>query len=70
MSAYVLMPVAQEDLVGIRDYYLEEAGHRALRANMSETDPVCLIKEQGGKENPHESADNEWSSFGLGGRGT
>ncbi len=34
---------------------------------MAETLPVCLIKEQGGKENPHEQAADEWSSFGLGG---
>ncbi len=25
------MPVAQEDLVGIRDYYLEQAGYRIAR---------------------------------------
>jgi plasmid stabilization system protein ParE len=31
MSSYVLMPVAQDDLVGIRDYYLEEAGYRVAR---------------------------------------
>ncbi len=31
MSTYVLMPVAKEDLVGIRAYYLEEAGYRVAR---------------------------------------
>lgn len=31
MSTYVLMPVAKEDLVCIRTYYLEEAGYRVAR---------------------------------------
>ena len=42
----------------------------ALRANIHETLPVCVIREQGGKENPHEPAEEERYSFGLGGRGT
>jgi len=32
---------------------------KALRANINETLPVCLIKEQGGKENPHEQVADE-----------
>lgn len=31
MSGYVLTPTAQEDLTHIRDYYLNEAGHRVAR---------------------------------------
>ncbi len=31
MSRYVLMPSAKEDLAGIRDYYLAEAGYRVAR---------------------------------------
>lgn len=31
MSRYVLMPAAKEDLAGIRDYYLAEAGYRVAR---------------------------------------
>ena len=31
MSKYILMPAAREDLAGIRDYYLEEAGYRVAR---------------------------------------
>jgi toxin ParE1/3/4 len=31
MSRYVLMPAAKEDLADIRNYYLEEAGHRVAR---------------------------------------
>ena len=31
MSRYILMPAAQEDLAGIRDYYLEQAGYRVAR---------------------------------------
>jgi plasmid stabilization system protein ParE len=31
MSGYVLTPTAQEDLAGIRDYYLDEAGYRIAR---------------------------------------
>jgi len=29
---------------------------------------VCPISKQGGKENPHEQAEDEWYFFGLGGR--
>ena len=36
MSTYVLMPVAKEDLAGIRDYYLEEAGYRVARQMVAE----------------------------------
>jgi plasmid stabilization system protein ParE len=36
MSGYVLLPVAQEDLAGIRDYYLEEAGSRGARQMLVE----------------------------------
>jgi toxin ParE1/3/4 len=36
MSSYVLMLVAQEDMVGIRDYYLEEAGYRVARQMVAE----------------------------------
>jgi hypothetical protein len=28
MSGYILSPIAQKDLIAIRDYYLEEAGYR------------------------------------------
>jgi plasmid stabilization system protein ParE len=31
MSGYILTPTAQEDLVQIRDYYVEEAGTRVAR---------------------------------------
>ena len=31
MTDYLLIPVAQEDLAAIRDYYLEEAGYRVAR---------------------------------------
>lgn len=30
-SSYILTPVAQEDLVAIRDFYLDEAGSRVAR---------------------------------------
>jgi antitoxin ParD1/3/4/toxin ParE1/3/4 len=36
MSRYILMPAAQEDLADIRDYYLEEAGHRVARQMLFE----------------------------------
>ena len=36
MSGYILMPVAQEDLADIRDYYLEEAGYRVARQMLVE----------------------------------
>jgi toxin ParE1/3/4 len=36
MSSYFLTRVAQEDLVGIRDYYLEEAGVRVARQMVAE----------------------------------
>lgn len=36
MSGYVLTPTAQEDLVAIRDYYLEEAGPRIARQMLVE----------------------------------
>ena len=36
MSRYILMPAAQEDLAGIRDYYLEEAGYRVGRQMIGE----------------------------------
>ena len=36
MSGYILLPVAQEDLVDIRDYYLEEAGYRVARQMLVE----------------------------------
>ncbi len=36
MSRYVLSPAAQEDLLAIRDYYLEEAGYRAARTMLVE----------------------------------
>lgn len=36
MSQYVLMPAAQEDLVAIRDYYLEQAGYRVARQMLVE----------------------------------
>jgi antitoxin ParD1/3/4/toxin ParE1/3/4 len=36
MSQYVLMPAAQEDLIAIRDYYLEEAGSRVARQMLVE----------------------------------
>ena len=34
--SYILVPVAQDDLVGIRDYYLEEAGPRVARQMLVE----------------------------------
>ena len=36
MSGYILTPTAQEDLVRIRLYYLEEAGHRVARQMLVE----------------------------------
>ena len=36
MSRYILAPFAQEDLVNIRDYYLEEAGSRVARQMLAE----------------------------------
>jgi toxin ParE1/3/4 len=36
MSGYILTPAAQEDLTDIRDYYLEEAGHRVARRMLVE----------------------------------
>jgi plasmid stabilization system protein ParE len=36
MSRYILQPTAQEDLVNIRDYYLEEAGHRVAHQMLVE----------------------------------
>ena len=36
MSRYILMPIAQQDLADIREYYLEEAGYRVARQMMSE----------------------------------
>ncbi len=39
----------------------------SLRANIDETDPVCLIRDQGGKENRNEQASDKW--FALGPRG-
>ena len=31
MSKYTLMPAAKADLADVRDYYLEEGGHRVAR---------------------------------------
>jgi len=36
MSGYILQPTAQEDLTGIRDYYLDEAGYRVARQMLVE----------------------------------
>ena len=36
MSPYILAPAAQEDLVAIRDYYLNEAGYRIARQMLVE----------------------------------
>jgi toxin ParE1/3/4 len=36
MSGYVLTPTAQDDLIAIRHYYLEEAGHRIARQILAE----------------------------------
>ena len=36
MTVYVLTPSAQQDLVRIRDYYLEEAGYRVARQMLVE----------------------------------
>ena len=36
MSGYILTPIAQEDLVAIRDYYLEEAGAHVARQMLVE----------------------------------
>ena len=36
MSGYILTPTAQEDLANIKDYYLEEAGHRIARQMLVE----------------------------------
>jgi plasmid stabilization system protein ParE len=36
MSGYVLTPTAQQELVQIRDYYLEKAGHRIARQMLGE----------------------------------
>jgi plasmid stabilization system protein ParE len=35
-ARYILAPAAQEDLVAIRDYHLEEAGHRIARQMLVE----------------------------------
>ncbi|MFN8942452.1 MAG: hypothetical protein ACK5ZJ_22230, partial [Acidobacteriota bacterium] len=48
----------------------EEVVSEALRANIAETLPVSLIREQGGGANRNEQAVQEWSSLGVGGRGT
>ncbi|MFN8940774.1 MAG: hypothetical protein ACK5ZJ_13645, partial [Acidobacteriota bacterium] len=40
-----------------------------LRANIAETLPVSLIREQGGGANRNEQAVQEWSSLGGGGGG-
>ena len=34
--SYIVVPVAQDDLVGLRDYYLEEAGLRVARQMLVE----------------------------------
>jgi plasmid stabilization system protein ParE len=31
MSGYILMPMAQQDLANVREYYLKEAGYRVAR---------------------------------------
>jgi len=36
MSGYVLTPTAQQDLLQIRDYYWEQAGHRIARQILTE----------------------------------
>jgi len=36
MTGYILTPTAQEDLVAIRDYYLEEAGPGIARQMLVE----------------------------------
>ena len=36
MRGYQLTPTAQADLTSIRDYYLDEAGHRIARQMLSE----------------------------------
>ena len=36
MSGYILTPTAQEDLVAIRNYYLEETGPRTARQMLVE----------------------------------
>jgi len=36
VSGYVLSPAAQDDLVGIRDFYLKEAGYRVARQMLAE----------------------------------
>jgi toxin ParE1/3/4 len=36
MSGFILSPTAQRDLTDIRDYYLEEAGHRVARQMLVE----------------------------------
>jgi antitoxin ParD1/3/4/toxin ParE1/3/4 len=36
MSGYVLTPTAQQDLLQIRDYYREQAGHRIARQILTE----------------------------------
>jgi plasmid stabilization system protein ParE len=36
MSRYILAPVAQKDLINIRDHYLEEAGPRIARQMLLE----------------------------------
>ena len=48
----------------------EEPLRSLLRANIGETVLVCLIKEQGGKENRNEQASDQWFSLDRGGRGT
>lgn len=42
------------EMVRIPILWLDLRFHAALRANRTETVPVCLISEQGGKVNPHE----------------
>ena len=36
MSGYILQPTAQEDIVGIRDYYLAKAGYQVARQMLVE----------------------------------
>jgi hypothetical protein len=48
MNSCILMPAAKEDLVDIRDYYLEEAGYRVARRMVVEfiaaSDPLPALR--------------------------
>ncbi|MFN8686591.1 MAG: hypothetical protein ACK50U_11395, partial [Acidobacteriota bacterium] len=66
-SSFFTSPV---NLVLLECKYGAASEAQTLRANIAETLPVSLIREQGGGANRNEQAVQEWSSLGVGGRGT